>query len=466
MKSFKIAPVITVIGLIALSLLFLNFHQQDNLPRDARTLYLQYCASCHGENLDRFAAREWVYGSSVNQVSSTLKHGRPAIGMPEFGNAMTDAEIRILAEYTIENVGRVPAVVPRDFDVDDTFTSLDMKFRLEEVAGGDMRIPWGMAFLPDGSMLVAEKGGALYHVRNSIMTRVEGVPQVFVRGQGGLMEVTLHPDFKKNNIVYLAWTSGNTADAVNTSVGRGVFKDGRLTNFRELIHGLPATGNGVHFGSRIVFDDKGYLFFSIGDRGRQNNSQDLTNYNGKIHRINDDGSIPADNPFVNTPGAVKSIWSYGHRNPQGMYFDMRTKQLWSNEHGPRGGDELNLVEKGKNYGWPVISFGINYDGTVITTDTARVGMEQPVYQWNPSIAPSSLTRVRSDKYPGWEGDFLSGSLSFEYVERTIMRNNRVIGSERLLQGIGRVRNVMQAPDGYIYVAVENPGRVYRLVPVH
>jgi len=285
MKSFKIIPVLTVIGFIALAVVFLNFHEKNNLPRDARALYLQYCASCHGENLDRFAAREWVYGSTVNQVSSTLKHGRPAIGMPEFANAMTDDEIRILAEYTIENVARVPAVVPRAFDVNETFKTLDMTFRLQQVAGGDMRIPWGMAVLPDGSMLVAEKGGTLFLVKNGQMTRVEGVPQVFSRGQGGLMDVALHPDFKKNNIVYLAWTSGTSQDAVNTSVGRGVLKASRLTDFKELIRGLPATGNGVHFGSRIVFDEKGYLFFSIGDRGRQNNSQDLTNHNGKIHRI-------------------------------------------------------------------------------------------------------------------------------------------------------------------------------------
>lgn len=465
MKSIKTAPILAFSLVFMLALVFYNFQPTTSLPRGARDLYLQYCASCHGENLDRFAARQWVYGSSVNEVSSTLKFGRPAIGMPEFKNAMSDTEIRLLAEYTIQNVARLPTSTPREFRSNDTVRSLDLTFRLEEVAGGPLRIPWGMAFLPDGSLLVTEKSGTLYRVQNNKLTVVEGVPPLHVRGQGGLMDVAVHPQFEKNQWVYLSWTSGIAPDAVNTSIGRGKLVGGKLTQFVELVRGIPATSNGVHFGARMTFDDQGFLYFSIGDRGRPANSQDLTNFNGKIHRIADDGTIPSDNPWVGTPGAIPSIWSLGHRNPQGVFFDPRTRQLWSNEHGPKGGDELNRVIKGKNYGWPVVSFGINYDGTIITNDTMRVGMEMPVYRWITSFAPSSLTRVRSSLYPQWEGDFLSGSLRYEMLERTIMRNQRVISSERLLEGIGRVRNVVMAPNGYIYIAVENPGKIYKIVPL-
>ena len=452
--------------LVFISLSFINLAKQPDLPRDARALYLQYCASCHGENLDRFAARQWVYGNAVKDVESTLKHGRPAIGMPEFGNAMSDAEINALAIYTIEKVAQVPAFTPSSFNARDTVRSLDLTFVLEEVAGGDMRIPWGLAFLPNGDMLVAEKSGVLYLVSKGKMQPVEGLPQIFVRGQGGLMEVAVHPRFQENNLIYIAYADGEAANALNTSIGRGELKNGRLVNFKRIMQGIPGTNAGVHFGCRIIFDKEGYLYFTIGDRGRMQNAQDLTNHNGKVHRIFDDGRIPPDNPFVAVPNAVKSIWSYGHRNPQGLVYDRKTGLIWSNEHGPKGGDELNIVKKGLNYGWPVVSFGINYDGTIITNDTAKVGMEPPVYYWIPSIGPSSLAKVSSPRYPGWENDFLSGSLSFEYLERSIMKNNRVIASEKLLQKIGRVRHVVEAPDGYIYIAVENPGRVYKIVPVN
>lgn len=467
MKKIKLPLFIFMaFAVLFVSLSFVRINQQSDLPRSARALYLQYCASCHGENLDRFAARQWVYGNTVKNVESTLKYGRPAIGMPEFGKAMSDEEINALAKYTIEKVAQVPAVVPSAFNVKDTMRSLDLTYVLEEVAGGNLKIPWGMAFLPNGDLLVTEKSGVLYQVSNGVMTPIEGVPNVFVRGQGGLMEVAVHPQFAKNNLIYLAYADGDAANALNTSIGRGELKNGKLVNFKRIMQGMPGTNAGVHFGCRIVFDKDNYLYFTIGDRGKKENAQDLTNHCGKVHRILDDGRIPPDNPFVHVPNAVKSIWSYGHRNAQGLVYDRKTGLMWSNEHGPKGGDELNIVKKGLNYGWPVVTFGINYDGTIITNDTTKVGMEPPVYYWIPSIGPSSLAKISSPRYPGWENDFLSGSLSFEYLERSIMKNNRVVASEKLLQKIGRIRNVVEAPDGYIYVAVENPGKVYKIVPVN
>lgn len=456
---------VLLIGTLLVLIAVLGFRPaNDPLPRTARANYLQYCASCHGENHDRFAARAWVYGNSPNEVFATLKHGRPAIGMPEFAKAMSDTEIRELAQYTIREVAQVPNVIPSSFDVNETVRSLDMNFKLEEIASG-MNIPWGMDFLPDGTMLVTEKAGKLYQVNNGKQTEITGVPKVVVRGQGGLMEVTVHPQFRKNKLIYLSFADGDSPDRINTTIVRAVLNDGKLTRITRIFHASPDTNSGVHFGCRMFFDKEGYLFFSIGERGRKENAQQLDNHSGKIHRIYDDGRIPADNPFVSISGAMKSIWSYGHRNPQGLYYEKSTGTIWENEHGPKGGDELNIVKKGLNYGWPLVSFGINYDGTIITNDTAKIGIEPPFHYWTPSIGPSSLTRVTSDRYPSWKGDFMSGSLSFEHLERTLMKNNRVVGSERLMPKIGRIRNVVQGPDGYLYIAVEKIGKIYKLVPI-
>ena len=245
---------------------------------------------------------------------------------------------------------------------------------------------------------------------------------------------------------------------------RARLKNNSLTDKVELFKAFPDSKTGHHFGCRISFDGKGHVFFGIGERGKSENSQDLTNDCGKIHRINEDGSIPTDNPFFNTPDARKSIWSYGHRNPQGLIISPFTGELWETEHGPKGGDELNLIEPGKNYGWPVISYGINYDGTILTPDTAKAGMEQPMTYYVPSIAPCGTSMVTGSKYIGWEGNILIGSLRFRNLERVELQDGKVVHKETMLYDIGRMRNVEMGPDGYIYVAVESPGMVIRLMP--
>ena len=434
-------------------------------PKSTRELYLQFCAGCHGQKLERFAARQWIYGSSLKEVSSTIKNGRPAIGMPGYSKAMDDDQITAMANYMIAEVAKVPAKIPSTFNDNDTVRSMNFSFVLKEVVGKNLNIPWGMAFLPNGDLLVTEKAGQLYQVSKGKMTLIEGLPPITVRGQGGLMEVVLHPKFSTNHIIYISYIDGESPDKVNTSVARAELSKDRLIHFKRIFHALPETNSGVQFGGRMVFDKSGYLFISVGDRGPKEDAQKLNNYNGKIHRIFDDGTIPDDNPFVKTPHAIGSIWCYGNRNGEGLYYEKSTGILWENEHGPKGGDELNIIKKGLNYGWPAITFGIDYDGTVISPDTARAGMEQPVYYWTPSIAPSSLTRVTGPIYKGWEGNFLNGSLSFQYLERLIVKGNKVVGHEKLLQKIGRVRNIVQAPDGYLYIAVEKSGKIYKLVPV-
>jgi glucose/arabinose dehydrogenase len=245
---------------------------------------------------------------------------------------------------------------------------------------------------------------------------------------------------------------------------RAKLQNNALVNKEILYRATPNSTTNHHYGSRLEFDREGYLFFSIGDRGNRNeNPQDISRDGGKIYRVHDDGRIPEDNPFVNTPGAKKATYSYGHRNPQGMALHPETGQIWIHEHGPKGGDEINLIEAGKNYGWPKITYGVNYDGTIITEDKALPGMEQPMHYWVPSIAPSGMAFVTSDTYPNWKGDLLVGSLKFQYLHRVDLEKGKVVKEEKLMENMGRVRNVRQGPDGFIYASVEQLG-IVRLVP--
>ncbi|HEY5751163.1 MAG TPA: PQQ-dependent sugar dehydrogenase [Chryseolinea sp.] len=335
-----------------------------------------------------------------------------------------------------------------------------------DTAVGALKNPWGMAFLPDGRLLVTEREGNIRIVKDGklLKEKIEGVPPVYVHGQGGLLDIQLHPDFAKNGWIYLSYAK-QVADSGGTVIARAKLEGNKLTNLEELFQALPLTSSEVHFGSRIAFDGNGYMFFTSGERGKKENAQDLTNHLGKVLRLHDDGKVPSDNPFTSTIGARSEIWSYGHRSLQGLYYDKETGTLWEHEHGPRGGDELNIVEKGKNYGWPIITYGINYDSTVITDLTERPDLEQPVRYWVPSIAPCGLTMVTSDKYPHWKGNLLVGALSHQLVARVEIADKKFVKEERLLEKIGRVRCVTQSPDGYIYIAMENPGKIVRLVPV-
>lgn len=334
-----------------------------------------------------------------------------------------------------------------------------------ETVISDLDIPWGTAILPDGSFLITEKTGTLIHYKNNTKTNITGLPDIYVRGQGGLLDIELHPNYPENGWIYFTFgSSEGEGDGGNTALMRAKISNNALVDKQLLYKGDINTKKGQHWGSRIAFDDAGYLYFSIGDRGNRDvNPQDITRDSGKIYRLNDDGSIPNDNPFVDEEGAKTAIYSYGHRNPQGMTKNPFTGAIWVNEHGPKGGDEINVIEKGKNFGWPVISYGVNYSGTPFTDITEKEGMEQPLFYWVPSIAPSGMAFVNSDKYPDWKGNVLVGSLKFKYLERLVLENNEVIKREKLFEDIGRVRNVLQAPDGYIYVAVEGKG-IVKIVP--
>ncbi|MBT1703223.1 PQQ-dependent sugar dehydrogenase [Chryseosolibacter indicus] len=325
--------------------------------------------------------------------------------------------------------------------------------------------PWGIAFLPDGRVLVTEREGKILIVKDDQLQteQIENVPAVFATGQGGLLDIQLHPDYKNNGWIYLSYAKPGKEGGA-TTIARAKLDGNKLTGLHELFTAQPYANSGVHFGSRIAFDEKGYIFFSSGERGTMENAQNLGNHLGKIIRLHDDGRVPTDNPFVNTPGAKPEIWSYGHRNPQGLVYDKVTETLWDHEHGPKGGDELNKVEKGKNYGWPKITYGINYDGKPITDKTSMEGMEQPVTYWVPSIAPCGMALVTQDKFPGWKNNILVGALSFQHVARVEIENGNYVKQEKLLDKVGRVRAVAESPEGFIYVATEGPGMLLKLSP--
>jgi glucose/arabinose dehydrogenase len=337
-------------------------------------------------------------------------------------------------------------------------------YTFENVAS-DIQIPWGMVWLPDGSMLVTEKSGVLYQVKNGTKIEVKNVPKVYNRGQGGLLDIALHPDYAKNGWIYITYAAAEgEGDGGNTKLIRAKLQDGSLTQIESLYKATPNSTKGQHFGSRIVFDNEGYLYFSVGERGdRIKNPQDITRDCGKIYRLNDDGSIPKDNPFVGQAGAKEAIYTYGNRNPQGMAKHPETGEIWSHEHGPQGGDEINIAKKGANYGWSIVTYGIDYDGTTISTENKKPGIEDPIFYWLPSIAPSGMAFVTGDRYPNWKGHLVVGSLKFQYLELVKLKGNEVIERQKIATDIGRVRNVAQGPDGFIYIAVEGKG-IFKIIP--
>ena len=349
-------------------------------------------------------------------------------------------------------------------------------YRVVTVAEGLVN-PWAMAFLTDGDILITERPGRVRLVRNGTLRAepIAGMPEVFARGQGGLLDIVPHPDFASNRLVYITY-SKPVGDNSTTALIRARFENDRLNNVEELFE-AQSRGSG-HYGSRVAFDGNGYLFMSIGDRQAPSRgdleahpAQDLSNHHGVIIRLHDDGRVPTDNPFVGQAGALPEIWSYGHRNPQGLIVNPETGDVWATEHGPQGGDEFNLIEPGNNYGWPVVGYGVNYgSGSAIHEGTRREGMESPVHFWVPSIATSGLMVYTGDRFPEWRGDIFVGGMAGLRIDRLEMDGHRVDFEETVFHGFGRVRDVRQGPDGYIYVAIEDragdPTRVVRLEPVN
>ena len=349
-------------------------------------------------------------------------------------------------------------------DKNDIIVTDELNYEMELVFENE-GIIWGLEFLDDNSIVATVKSGSIIHYKDGVKKELKGVPEIYLRGQGGLLDIAIHPNFEKNKFIYLAYASEDIeGKGGNTTISRAILNGDTLEELEVLYKGTPDSRKGQHFGGRMEFDNENYLFFSIGDRGNRNvNPQDITIDGGKIYRIKDDGTIPKDNPFYNDGNAKKAIYSYGHRNPQGMFKHPVSGKIWTNEHGPRGGDEINIIEKGKNYGWPKITYGINYSGTTITKNKSLPNMEQPLYYWIPSIAPSSFEYISSEIYPNWKGSLLAGALVFKYIERIVLEDDIVVSRSKIAENLGRPRDIKQGPDGYIYVSIENKG-VYKIIP--
>ncbi|MEO9954709.1 PQQ-dependent sugar dehydrogenase [Nonlabens sp.] len=318
---------------------------------------------------------------------------------------------------------------------------------------------WGMTWLPNGDLIYTEKEGKLYRYDGTKSIEIAGLPEVYLRGQGGLLDVITHPEFDNNSRIYISYASSDgEGSGGNTTIATALLKNDQLRDLKVLYKATPNTRKGQHFGSRFAWDSDGYLFFSIGERGERDvNPQDLSRDGGKIYRLHDDGSVPVDNPFIDIAGAKTAAFTYGNRNPQGITVHPKTGEIVSHEHGPQGGDEINFIKSGRNYGWPVISYGENYGGGKFAESTAKPGMEQPFYYWVPSIAPSGFAIIDNPAYDDWNGNYLVGSLKFQYLEMLYVNENGVTKREKLVDGIGRLRNVKMGPDGFIYISVEGKG---------
>ena len=361
----------------------------------------------------------------------------------------------------------VPALVqPRPVRAQEKLTSSKAAYRLVTLNHG-LEQPWGMAFLPDGRMLITERPGRLRLFADGRLdpAPLSGVPKVFVGGQAGLLDICLHPAFDKNKVLYLSYIAGNDRRSM-TTVARAELGDGGLTNVTPIFEAQPGAGGTLNLGSRIVFDREGLMYVSVGDRFQMKRAQELGDLAGKIVRLKDDGTVPSDNPFVNRKGARPEIFTCGNRNPQGLARHPETGRIWEVEHGPKGGDELNILKAGANYGWPLATHGVNYDGSKITDHASLSGMEDPLRWWVPSISPCGLTFYTADRFPGWKGSLFTGALSNRALFRIEVDGERYVGEERLLvDRLPFIRDVRQGPDGLLYLVTQaDDGGLYRLEP--
>lgn len=415
---------------------------------------------------------EWSGGGDDESLARSIREGKPEKGMPAWRETFSEQEIRAMVIYireqrSVYERGNMQFAKPAE--------SLTVKSELHDyqlntwVEG--LKEPWAMSFLPDGNALITEKRGTLFLVdaKSRKLSQIKDVPEVDRASQAGLFEVLPHPEYAKNGWIYLAYSHPQKNAAGRnvslTRIVRGKLKEGawveQQTIFEAPVEMYPSAG-GVHFGGRIVFDKTGHLFFTIGERGRGTNSQDLSVVMGKVHRIFDDGRVPKDNPFTDRSGAAPTIWSYGHRNPQGLAIDPSTGYLYDAEHGPRGGDEINWVKRGLNYGWPVITYGMNYDGTPMTDLTAKEGMEQPVAHWTPSLAVAGITFYTGELFPKWKNHMFLATLAAEELRRIELQDGRSVRQEVIFKGLGRMRGVVTGPDGALYALL--PSRIARISP--
>jgi aldose sugar dehydrogenase len=462
-------------GLVMLSMLAIPSARAQE-PPDPVALYQQHCAQCHGADLDGgmaggFLDGVWQYGTGPGYIFANTKHGITHMGMPAYESVLNDEEVSALVAYLLDAEKTAGVVKPPP---PEQTQSQEYEIKIDQWVTG-LEIPWAIAFPDPDTAVVTERPGPVRVVRGGVLDPepVRGTPEVLHEGQGGMLDVAVDPDYAENGWVYLSYShalpvaQGADRPAAMTRIVRGRIRDGAWTD-EQVVYEAPHETyltTRHHYGCRIVFDPEGYLYFAIGERGIQDHAQDPSRPNGKVHRIRPDGSVPADNPYADTPGALPTLYTLGNRNIQGMSVHPETGRVWSTEHGPMGGDELNLIAPGVNYGWPVITYGRNYNGTVITEKTAAPGMAQPNLVWRPSIAVCGLAFHQGELFPKWNNKLLVGALRYEEVSLLTIVDDRVIHQETIIKNQGRVRDVKVGPDGAVYVVLNDPGTILRLTPL-
>lgn len=455
-----------LVAVILITTFIIGTAENDN--KSAQQNYQEYCATCHGSDYQggqskSLADGKWEFGSDNSEIKNNIKNGIIESGMPAFGNVLSDSEIDDLISL-LRN--KESGYTSPEYHVEDEVETFDYDVNVELVTE-NVEEPWGIAFISSSKILVTEKPGSLRIIENGklLPDPVKGVPEVRYAGQGGMLDVAVDPDYDKNGWIYLSFSHDVDGKGM-TKLVRGKLNGLNWTD-EEVIFEAPHEfyiDSRHHFGCRIVFDDKGHLFFSIGDRGKREQAQDLSRPNGKIHRIFKDGRIPEDNPFVNDPDAFPTIFSYGNRNAQGLSINPETGELWEAEHGQKGGDEINIIRSGKNYGWDKVTYGRNYSGSVSTEHVKLPGMEVPVLFWRPSIAVCGIDFYKGDMFKKWDNHLIVGALKYEEVRILDVEDDRVIHQEIVLKDAGRVRDVSVSPDGSIYVALNGPDKIVRLTP--
>jgi glucose/arabinose dehydrogenase len=457
-----------------------TFESSDLEKMKVEKLYETLCASCHGEDLSgglgpSFLDDEWKHGSTTAAITKNIAKGNPDFGMVAFEKVLSEEKIRSLVIFLQENNARALAegVAMPQPELGKVAQTQHHDYKIEMVIGEEakLEIPWAIAFLPDGSKLITERPGPVRLMSpDGKLSTIEGLPEVTHHGQGGMMEVAPHPNYEENGWIYLGYADGfkkGKKPHAMTRYVRGRIKENKWVD-EEVIWEADKkfyVPSGAHFGTRIVFKD-GDIYFPVGERSGMMKSQDVTEPTGKTYRLKDDGSTPDDNPDFG-PDALPGIYTIGHRNPQGFALHPITGKVWSTEHGPRGGDELNIILPGLNYGWSDTSYGMNYNGTPMKgTVTQREGITEPVYYWLPSIGACGFDFYTGDQFPNWQNDAFAGGLRHESVTRIRLDGEEVVEREIILKDIGRVRDVATNPyDGNIYVVLNKPDTVVRLVPV-
>ena len=477
-----------LIILASLSVIALSADAQEG-----RQVYEANCASCHGANFQgtglgpALSTASYIYGGKRDDIIRVVKNGIASRGMPSFQNTLADAQISALADFvpvrrveennTPDNNNTKDSVVnePAFDTAPEKVSTLDYLVKMEVVAEG-LETPWALVFTDADTMLLTERAGRLRLIENGklIAKSIEGTPEVFVSShqwnQGGLLDIALDPDYSKNGWVYLCYSHAISDASIAgeplgmTRVVRGKIESYTWSN-QEIIYQASHSDynkNVWHYGGRMVFDKRGWLYFSVGDRGAREQARDLSKPTGKIHRLHANGVIPDDNPFRGKADAIQTIFSFGHRNPQGLALDPNTGEIWVSEHGPRGGDELNILKPAGNYGWSKVSYGINYDGTLLTPHTKAKGIEQPVLYWRPSIGVSGITFYQGREFPLWNSNLLVTGLATRELRLLTVDKERVLHQETLIKFEGRPYEPVVGPDGAIYIVVASPGQLLRL----